>query len=201
MPKWISPIFSDIRNELGETVVFSNWKGRPYFRSYVIPANPNTNKQKARRELMKELVKRFQSVVVTDDEKAAWNKEALPYQIAGFNLFCKFGLKSKISVPATGTTTDPVTITYTLGLPANKARVYAYDGSTWEDITPAGGLEAGENKTFQHTFSSAGTYEIFIADGDVLVEGDSSPQDYQAITEWSPDYTTGTVKKAEITIS
>jgi len=33
MAKWISPIFSDARNKLGDAVVFSNWKGRSYFRS------------------------------------------------------------------------------------------------------------------------------------------------------------------------
>jgi len=201
MAKWKSPIFSDIRNKLGDSVVFSNWKGRGYFRSYVIPANPRTNKQQAHREVLKNLVKRWQAIIDTADKKQAWNNEALPYLISGFNLFVKFGRKSKISVPSTGTTTAPVTITYTLGLPANKAKIYAYDGTNWTDITPAGGLSDQPNSTFDHTFSVAGTYEIYIADGDVLVSGDTAPQPYQAITKWEPDEVNGVAKEAKITIT
>ena len=201
MPKWSSPIFTDIRNALGNSVVFSMWKGRPYMRSWVKPANPQTAKQQANRAVMENLVKRWQTVIDTADKKAEWNNEALSYQISGYNLFVKWGMASNISCPATGSTGSPVTITYTLGLPANKAKIYAFDGSTWEDITPAGGLEAGENKTFEHTFSSAGTYEIFIACADVLVEGDTAPQDYQAITKWSRDNVNGVAKEAKITIS
>lgn len=52
MAKWKSPLFSDIRNKLGENVVFSMWKGRPYMRSYVTPANPNSLKQAANRDQM-----------------------------------------------------------------------------------------------------------------------------------------------------
>ena len=42
MAKWISPLFADIRNKLGDSVIFSNWKGRPYFRKYAKPSNPKT---------------------------------------------------------------------------------------------------------------------------------------------------------------
>jgi hypothetical protein len=146
-------------------------------------------------------VKRWQTIIDTVEKKAAWNAEALSYLISGFNLFVKFGRKSKISVPSTGTTTAAVTITYTLGLPANKAKVYAYDGTSWIDITPAEGLQAGADQTFQYTFSTVGTYEIFIADKDVLVSGDTAPQDYQAITKWEPDLVNGVAKEAKITIS
>lgn len=201
MPKWISPLFSDIRNALGNTVIFSNWKGRAYYRSYVIPANPKTNSQLAHRAVMREIVKRWQSVIDNDQKRGAWNQEALPYTITGYNLFTKFGRLSKISLPATGSTVSPVTITYTLGLPASKAKVYAYDGTSWSDITPAGGLSEQPNSTFQHTFGTAGTYEVFIADADVLVSGDSPPQPYQAITKWEPDTTNGVAKEAKITVS
>jgi len=201
MTKWISPIFSDARNALGKSVVFSNWKGRPYFRSYVIPANPRTNKQKAHRAVMKELVKRWQQIAVSESIKSAWDKEALSYQISGYNLFVKYGRLSKIEVPSTGTAGSPITITYTLGLPANKARIYVYDGSTWTDITPAEGLSSEPNSTLEWTPPSAGTYEFYIADGDVLVEGDSAPQPYQAITKWSPDETNGVAKEAKCVVS
>jgi len=201
MPKWTSPIFTDIRNALGESVVFSMWKGRPYMRSWVKPANPRTNKQQAHRDVLRQLVKRWQDVIDTAEKKAAWNEEALPYNITGFNLFTKFGRKSSISCPGTGSTTAAVTITYTLGLPATKAAILAFNGSTWEDITPPEGLSSEPNSTFEHTFSEAGTYELFIADKDVLVEGDTPPQPYQAITKWSPDIVAGVAKEAKIVIS
>jgi len=201
MAKWKSPIMSDIRNKLGDSVVFSIWKGRNYFRSYVIPANPRTNAQKANRAVLSELVKRWQAIINTAGKKAAWNAEALPYLISGFNLFMKFGRKSAISCPATGSANVAFNITYTLGLPAAKARIYKFDGTTWTDITPAGGLSETPNSTLSRTETSAGTYYYFIADKDVLVSGDSSPQEYQAITKWLADETNGVAKEAKIVIS
>jgi len=205
MAKWKSPLFSDIRNKLGESAVFSIWKGRPYFRGYVIPANPQTNKQQAHRAVLRELVRRWQDIIDTADKKAVWNAEALPYQISGYNLFTKYGRMSKISVPASasGSGTADIEITYTLGLPASKAKIYRYDGNIWEDVTPAEGLESGEDKTFTDTVDTSGTYEYYIAYSDVLVEGDTPPQEYQAITKWSPDITTGTAKEAkcEVTVT
>jgi len=201
MPKWKSPLFTDIRNAIGDSVVFSNWKGRGYFRSYVIPANPRTNKQKAHRDVLRKLVKRWQAIIDTEDKKQAWNAEALPFLISGFNLFIKYGRKSKIEVPSTGSAGSPITITYTLGLPASKAAIYVYDGSTWNDITPSEGLSEEPNSTMQWTPSSAGTYFFFIADKDVLVSGDSPPQEYQAITKWSPDEANGVAKEAKCVVS
>ena len=201
MPKWISPLFTDIRNALGESVVFSNWKGRGYFRGYAKPANPNTVKQQAHRELMKVLVARWKEIATTDAIKQAWNDVASPEQISGYNLFVKEGRKSEISVPssASGTGSATITVTYTLGLGAADARIYRYDGTTWVDVTPAGGLSAGANQTFDDTVTASGTYTYFIADGRVLVSGDTAPQAYQAISKWSLDLVNGTVVEATCT--
>jgi len=203
MAKWTSPFLSDIRNKLGDSIVFSVWKGRGYFRKWVAPANPNTLKQQAHRAVLAELVKRWQAIIDTADKKQAWNAEALSYQISGYNLFTKYGRKSSISVPASasGTGSATVTVTYTLGLPASKARIFRYDGTTWEDVTPSGGLESGTDKTFDDTVTSSGTYEYYIADGDVLVSGDTTPQEYQAITKWKADTTTGTAKEAKVSVT
>lgn len=203
MAKWKSPLFSDIRNKLGESAVFSIWKGRTYFRSYVVPANPNTNAQKAHRAVLANLVARWQDIIDTDDKKAAWNKYALPYSISGYNLFTKFGRKSAISVPSTasGTGSATVTVTYTLGLPAADAKIYRYDGSTWEDVTPSGGLEAGTNKTFDDTVTSSGTYQYFIAYGKIYDELGAGSEETAAITKWKPNTTAGTADAAECTVT
>lgn len=201
MAKWKSVIFSDIRNKLGEQVVFSIWKGRGYMRTYVIPANPRTNKQQAHRAVMEKLVKRWQAIIDTEAKKSAWNAVALPDLISGFNLFIKEGRKSRISVPATasGTGSATITVTYTLGLPAQYAKIYRFDGTNWKDVTPAEGLSDAPNSTFDDTVTASGTYEYYIADSRVLVSGDAAPQPYQAITKWEPDEVNGVAKEAVCT--
>jgi len=203
VPKWVSPLFTDIRNALGESVVFSNWKGRGYFRGYAVPANPKTVKQQAHRALMAALVSRWKEIATTNDIKQAWNDVASPLQISGYNLFIKEGRKSEISVPssASGTGSATVTVTYTLGLGAADARIYRYDGTNWVDVTPAGGLSAGANQTFDDTVTQSGTYYYFIADGRVLVSGDSAPQPYQAISKWSLDLVNGTISEAKCDVT
>ena len=202
MPKWSSPLFTDIRNALGESVVFAAWKGRSYFRSWVKPANPRTAKQQANRDVLTNLVKRWQELQGDPEVVAAWNKEALPYTITGFNLFIKQGMASNVSCPASGSAGTPFTVTYDLGIPADKAKLYAIksDG-TIVDVTPSGGLESGKNKQVSVTLTSAGTYYMFLANKSVLKTGDTSPQPYQAITKWSRDNINGVAKEAKIVIS
>lgn len=90
MAKWKSPIFSDIRNKLGDNVVFSMWKGRQYMRSYVKPANPNSVAQQANRQHMQLLVARYQTYIKTDGALVTlWNAAALPQLISGYNRFIK----------------------------------------------------------------------------------------------------------------
>jgi len=201
MAKFKSVLFSDIRNKLGDSVVFSNWKGRGYFRSYVTPANPRTNKQMAHRDILRKLTKRWQEIKADVDAVSAWNQAALQYLISGFNLFMKYGRKSSISVPSTGTKNNPITITYTLGLPASEAGIYVFNGSTWVDITPAGGLSSTPNSTITWTPTAAGTYHFFIANRTVLKKGDTGPKSYQAITKYSPDITNGVAKEAVCIVS
>lgn len=203
MAKWTSPVLTDIRNQVGKAVVFSNWKGRAYFRSYVKPANPRTLKQQANRAVHALLVKRWQEIATTEDIKSAWNDVgAQEGNITGYNVFVKYGRKSEISCPASATANSTITITYTLGLPAAYAMIVAIkpDG-TLEIVADAGTLEAGEGKTVTYTVSSTGTYQFFIADSRVLVQGDTKPKNYQLITKWMPDYATGTAKAADCVVS
>jgi len=200
MPKWASPLFSDMRNAIGKNVVFSMWKGRPYIRSWVKPANPRTNPQKAVREYLKVLVKRYQALMADPDVNAEWNLEVLPYVISGFNVFIKFGRASEVSVsPESGAAPLDVTVTYKCAIPLAKAKLYQEADGTFTDVTPAEGLS--ESGTVTITGLAAGTYYFWLADVDVLKAGDTSPQPYQAITKWKPDKVNGVAKEAKVVVS
>ena len=200
MAKWFSVLFSDVRKKLGDQVVFSNWKGRGYMRTWVKPANPRTNKQKANRGHQKKLVQRWQEISGDTDVKSAYNNRALDYQISGYNLFIKFGRKSSIECPATGSVGTAITITYTCEFLTGEAGIYVKkpDG-TIEDITPAEGLST--SGSISYTPDTAGDYEFWIALKSVLKTGDTAPQEYQMVNKWKPDYTQGIAVEAKCTVS
>jgi hypothetical protein len=56
MSKLIAPLLSfGAGGQLAKTAVYSSWKGIPYARRYVIPANPRTTKQMVTRNMFKTL--------------------------------------------------------------------------------------------------------------------------------------------------
>lgn len=55
MAKIPAGILGRIIGKVGD-VVGASWKGIPYIRQYVIPANPNTDAQKAERDLFRDIV-------------------------------------------------------------------------------------------------------------------------------------------------
>ena len=194
MAKWVSPILTDIRNKLGNSVIFSNWKGRAYFRKYARPANPRTNKQIAQRETFKKLVKRFQEIEVNASEKEAWDNKATPYMMSGFNLFMSRGRKSYIEASSdTANVNGSVTITYSIGFPVDEATIVIYkDGSYYgeQQISTASG-------SFTYTFSEAGTYEFWIAEKDI-----QDPNGHPSrITKWKPDPNIPGAKECKVTVS
>lgn len=200
--KWKSVLFSELSNKLGDQIVGARWKGRGYFRSYTIPANPRSDKQTAERDTLAEIVKQCQAQVLADaDVKAAWNESALDYAISGYNLFTKWGRLSKIAVPATGDADSPVTITYTCGIPIARAGLFKITDSTVTEVVAAGGLEAGEDKEVSSGNLAAGTYYFFIADTETLKSGDSWPKLYQGVTKWKPDSTIPGAKEAKCVVS
>lgn len=205
MVKLKSPFFSDMRGKLGESGVFSMWKGRLYLRSYTKPANPQTNSQQAGRMLLKELVQRWQATCAGDTETADWNEQALPYQISGYNLFTKYGARSEVSVPESGSTGVAFDVTYTLGFPAGDARLvrYADEGDAWQDVTPAGGLEAGEDNTVSVTEDMADDFTFYLAYKPICDTAGSFDDTklHGVITKWSKDTGTGTADEAVITVS
>ena len=200
MAKWYSVLFADIRNKLGDQVVFSNWKGRGYMRTWTKPSNPRTNKQQANRDHTKKLVQRWQEISADADVKAAYNERALDYSISGYNLFTKFGRKSSISCPSTGSVGTAISIDYTVEFLVGEAGIYVVkpDGSI-EDITPAEGLST--SGSISYTPDTAGDYYFFVALKSILKTGDTAPKDYQMVNKWKPDYTTGQAVEAKCTVS
>ena len=200
--KWKSVLFSELSNKLGDQIVGARWKGRGYFRSYVIPANPKSDKQVAVRDTLDKILKHAQSEILDDaDIKAAWNAEALPLLISGCNLVVKYGCKSKISSPPTGTANSPVEITYTCGIPLAKAAMFKITDSAVTEVVAKGALEAGDDKTVNTGNLAAGTYYFFLADADVLKGADAWPQIYQGVTKWKADDSIPGAKEAKCVVS
>lgn len=200
--KWKSVLFSELSNKLGDQIVGARWKGRGYFRAYVKPANPKSDKQVAERDTLDKILKQCQAEVLDDaDIKAAWDAEALPDAISGYNIFMKYGRKTHIACPTTGTAAVGIDITYTCGIPLAKAGLFSLTDSTVAEVVAKGGLEAGEDKTVATGAISAGTYYFFIADANVLKGADAWPQIYQGVTKWKPDSSIPGAKEAKCVLS
>lgn len=92
MSKTIAPLLSfGAGGQLAKTAVYSSWKGIPYVRRYVIPANPRTNAQQATRLLFKKLQQMW--LLMPGDGKAPWllNAQGRPY--TGNNKFTSSNIK------------------------------------------------------------------------------------------------------------
>jgi hypothetical protein len=75
----------DASGKFAGTMVFSKWKGRPYARLLVTPANPNTAGQQGVRANMRWLGKRWAGL--TDPQKATWDARATQNNYSPFNAF------------------------------------------------------------------------------------------------------------------
>jgi hypothetical protein len=202
MPKWKSPLFSDIRNAIGDNVVFSQWKGRPYVRSYVMPAQPRTAPQRAHRDVLRNLVKRWQGVCKPDDAVVAlWDNEALAELVSGFNIFTKWGRLSKIEVSqASGSVPYSVIVSGHCGIPLAKAMLVQDKDGVLSIVKNKGEITSADF-SFSVNITAVGTYRFYLADGDVLKSGDTAPKAYQCITCWSPDLVNGVAKEAKTVAS
>lgn len=77
-----SPIMVEASGKVGDAV-FSRWKGIPYIRSRVTPANPQTEDQMAQRNALKHTLTLWQSIKTW--AKAVWNLSASGYAMSGYN--------------------------------------------------------------------------------------------------------------------
>lgn len=202
MAKWKSPLFSDIRNKLGENVVFSMWKGRPYMRSYVVPANPDSLKQQANRDQMRKIVAMYQANIKGDETlAAAWDVEALPRLISGYNQFVQYGRKVTIGAVDLSATTISIALTAS-GIPADRLAVMVYDLNTTTYLLPTTkrGLGTYTEADFTAWVPAAGDL-IYIADTKVLDGADieSTAALYKAVNHWKINEATGVADAMVVT--
>jgi hypothetical protein len=197
MAKWTSPLFSDIRNKLGSNVVFSMWKGRPYMRSYVVPANPQSDAQTAERAHMAAIVDMYQqNVKGTPAHATAWNAEALKDLISGYNQFTKYG--RGITFGTVDLTAGNMSIEVTDSkIPNDRFAVMVYDLSALAYELPTTKRGLGTYTVADYTtYATPATGDLFyIVDTKVLsgadVEGDAKL--YKAVNNWEVDQSTGVI--------
>jgi hypothetical protein len=202
MAKWTSPLFSDIRNKLGENVVFSMWKGRPYMRSYVKPANPQTAAQTAERAHMAAIVDMYQqNVKGTGAHVTAWNAEALKDLISGYNQFAKYGRGITYGTVnlAAGSLSIEVTDSK---IPNDRFAVMVYDESETTYLLPTTKRGLGTYATADYTaYTPAADDLAYIVDTKVLSGEDleSTAALYKAVNNWQVDQVNGVITQLLVT--
>lgn len=92
MSRLTAPLLSfSASGQIAKTMVASTWKGIPYMRKYVVPANPKTVAQLAQRALMTAAVSAWKNYITDTTGRDAWHNLA-GYQtsaLSGFNLFVR----------------------------------------------------------------------------------------------------------------
>jgi len=76
-----------VSGTVGDVLTFATWKGRPYVRRKVIPANPNTPAQIGVRAAMKWGGQVWATLSPSD--QATWDAKATQGNFSGFNAFMK----------------------------------------------------------------------------------------------------------------
>lgn len=200
MAKWYSVLFSDIRNKLGDQVVFGNWKGRGYMRTYVIPANPKTNAQEANRKHLADTVLIWQTYIKANPAAVkAWNAEALKEQISGFNLFTKYGRQSYVTASYAN---GQVTGSYKIGFAPSSARITILDETGTEVSEILGAGQCSESGTFSKTVSLlSGTYYVAIIYAPIEGYDGVMGTAEAMVCRGKPDEATGQFVLAKFTVS
>ena len=194
MAKWTSVLFSDIRNKLGDQVVFSNWKGRPYCRAYVKPANPNTLPQQAQRDKNRKGILGYQTEVAGIPAAiTAWNELALTRQISGANLFQKYALSVSILAEANLPGPNDNQITYTIQHDLALMGLYvSVDGAAVTELVAPGGLTGGDNQTYDHLGATdPGSSQYFIGPGSMFADMAGADKDAVKCATWFANGATG----------
>lgn len=91
MAKTVAPLLSfDAGGQIAKTQVYARWKGRPYVRRYVIPANPNTVEQQKTRGAFAWLMQAWKFYPA--GAQAGWAAYADSLRITDRNAWAKINL-------------------------------------------------------------------------------------------------------------
>jgi hypothetical protein len=77
---------------IGNVLTFSKWKGRPYVRSRVVPANPKSDAQFGVRAMMKFLAQAWAALGASP--QASWDLAAEARKISAFNAYQSANMKN-----------------------------------------------------------------------------------------------------------
>ncbi len=167
MVKVHGPMFSfSASGTIGKLATFSSWKGRPYVRQRVIPANPKSALQVSVRAMMKFLSQAW--VDVGSTPQGSWDNLAAASQISPFNAYVgrnasrwkEFQAPSQ-TYPAAETGTEPVaTLDSATGGPS-----YVDVAFTITTLNDVWGVAIFRSPTGTYTPSRANCIAIIIVDG------------------------------------
>lgn len=105
MAKTVAPLLSfDAGGQIAKTQVYSRWKGRPYVRRYVVPANPDTVEQQKTRTSFKWLMEAWKFLPASATQ--GWLLYGDSLQITDRNAWAK----ANVSALRAASTLDPMTI-------------------------------------------------------------------------------------------
>lgn len=86
MSKIVAPLLSfDARGKIADTLVYSNWRGVPYARRYVVPGNPQTTAQQLTRDIFAGLELRWKQAGPL--MRACWERFAVGQKFVGRNAY------------------------------------------------------------------------------------------------------------------
>lgn len=113
MAKTIAPLLSfGAGGQIARTGVYSSWKGIPYVRRYVVPANPRTTAQMVTRNLFKKLQSMWLLMPATGKAPFEANAQGRPFTPS--NAF------TKLNVTGIDTETPPTDMDFFKGSPGAK---------------------------------------------------------------------------------
>lgn len=136
MGKTTAPLLSfGARGAVAQSIVYSQWKGIPYARRYVIPANPRTNKQTTVRSLFAKLSTMWLLAPPLLRAPFEANAQGRPY--TPVNRF------TGLNVKGIDTTTPPTDMSFFQGSPGARG-----------GLPPAGVVFSGGSGTVTATFTA-----------------------------------------------
>lgn len=113
MAKTVAPLLSfGAGGQIARTGVYATWKGIPYVRRYVVPANPRTTSQMVTRNLFKKLQRMWLLMPATGKAPFEANAQGRPFTAA--NAF------TKLNVSGIDTETPPTDMDFFKGSPGAK---------------------------------------------------------------------------------